>query len=600
LAQLYLKHTKLPFLIAIGLICFAGLTRWQTLSEDPIIQTDGQGYHAYLPAVFIYQDLQFDFVDSLNQIYYPEDKRAQFIVPSEEGNVNKYFVGTAIVQAPFFLVGCAVSWVLGVPVDGYAWSFQLMSGFAAIACLSLGLWFLGRLLLAMAFGRFATLATLPFIFFGTNLLHYTLYAPAMSHVYSFFTISAFLFFIHKAFSEQHGRSLLFAALAIGLTVLIRPINGLVMFGIPVLTSGVFGTVNGIEAFLSEKKALLSAIAIGLLVVMIQPFIYFLQTGSPIVWSYQEEGFNFSSPELMNVLFSYRKGLFVYCPILFLAVLGMVSGAVRETARYAWLMFFLFAVSWVIASWWMWFYGGSYGHRAFIEYYPFFAIGLARLLHRGWWIFRPMFFAFLGFALVGIQFVQTYQYHIDIIPFDNMNKTKYWNLFLRTGQDLRWYYPGYEGEDSYVGKDSVVVKHDMESERGWGNENQRTNQHSWDGKFSVAMGPTQDYGITFRQSVSELRLSPDVVRVGAWVKSNARCSNVAFVFAIEDSTGASYCWKSRALRPQFEGRNEWSWVEAVFKCGFPRDSTDRFILYPMKSDRSIVYFDNLEVSFITTQ
>jgi hypothetical protein len=587
-------------LVFFGLICFAGLTRWQTLSEDPIIQTDGQGYHAYLPAVFIYHDLQFGFVDSLNQTYYPEDKRAQFIVPSDEGNVNKYFVGTAIVQAPFFLVGCAVSWILGVPVDGYSWPFQLMSGVAAITCLSLGLWFLGRLLLAMGFGRFANLTTLLFISFGTNLLHYTLYAPAMSHVYSFLTISAFLFFIHKAFSEQHGRSLLFAAVAVGLTVLIRPINGLVVLGIPVVTSGLFGTVNGLETFLSEKKALLAAIAIGFLVVMIQPFIYFLQTGSPIVWSYQQEGFNFSSPELMNVLFSYRKGLFVYCPILFLAVLGMVSGAIKETARYAWLMFFLFVVSWVIASWWMWYYGGSYGHRAFIEYYPFFAIGLASLLHRGWWLFKPWLFALLGLALVGVQMVQTYQYSIDIIPFDSMGKTKYWNLFLRTGDDLRWYYSGYEEEEIYHGKDSVLIKHDMESELGWGNEDQRTTDVYHAGNYGCAMGPEQQYGITFRKPVSELSLPPDVVRVGAWVKSNSRSTGVTFICSIEDSTGASYFWKSRVLRPQFSWTGQWAWVEAVFKCGFPRDATDKFTIYPMKSDDATVYFDDLEVSFITTQ
>ena len=72
-----------------------GVTRWQNLSEEPLIQTDGQGYHAYLPAVFIYQDLQFSFVDSVVPNYYPKEKLANYVVTSEAGNVNKYFVGTA-------------------------------------------------------------------------------------------------------------------------------------------------------------------------------------------------------------------------------------------------------------------------------------------------------------------------------------------------------------------------------------------------------------------------------------------------------------------------------------------------------------------------
>lgn len=592
-----MKHTTLSVLIAIGLTIFMGLTRWQNLSEDPLIQTDGQGYHAYLPAVFIYHDLQFSFVDSVVPNYYPEGKRANFVVASEAGNVNKYFVGTAIVQAPFFLVGCAISWISGVPVDGYSWPFQFMSGIAAIVSLCLGVWFLGKLLLGLGFNRLVTNTTLVFIAFGTNLLYYTLYEPSMSHVYSFFTVSAFLFYGWKALTLQHGKSLMLAAAALALTVLVRPVNALVILGIPAITSGLFGLLSSFEAFLKEKKSLLAAVVISLVIVLIQPLIYFLQTGAPFVWSYQEEGFNFLSPELYNVLFSYRKGLFVYCPILLLAVLGMFSGLMKEKARYAWLVVALSVASWVIASWWMWYYGGCYGHRAFIEYYPLFAIGLAYLLQRGWWVFGPRLFALLGVALIGVQLVQTYQYKVNIIPFDNMTKTRYWNLFLRTGVDLQWYYLADAGQDEYVGIDSLLISYNLESEEGLGNEGQRTNEVAYQGEYGAVMNSEEMYGLTVRKQVSELSASPNVVRVSAMVNANSSTTDLSFVCALEDSSGASYFWKSRPLRVQFDGRNEWSQVTAVFKCGFPRDSTDRFTIYPMKSDGAIIYFDDLEVSFV---
>ena len=574
-----------------------GLTRWQQLTEDPLIQTDGQGYHAYLPAVFIYQDLQFSFVDSVVPNYYQEGKRANYVVTSEVGNVNKYFVGTAIVQAPFFLFGCVLSWVAGVPVDGYSWPFQLMSGIAAIFSLCLALWYLGKLLLGLGFNRQVTNATLVFIAFGTNLLYYTLYEPSMSHVYSFLTVSVFLFYSWKALTQQHGKSLIMAAVALGITVLIRPINGLVILGIPVITSGLFGTISGFETFIKERKHLLSASTIGLVIVLIQPLIYFLQTGAPFVWSYQEEGFNFLSPELYNVLFSYRKGLFVYCPILLLAVLGMFAGLREERARYAWLLVGLFLVSWVIASWWMWYYGGSYGHRAFIEYYPLFAIGLAYLLQRGWWFIGPRVFVLIGVGLIGVQLVQTYQYKSSIIPFDNMSKERYWNLFLRTGDDLQWYYLADDNQNKYVGIDSLFISHDLESERGWGNENQRTDKQAYQGNYGAVMNSDEMYGLTIRKSVSELNASPNLVRVSAMVNSNSSTTDLSFVCALEDSTGASYFWQSRPVRPQFDGRNEWSRVTAIFKCGFPRDTTDRFTIYPMKSDGATVYFDDVEVSFV---
>ena len=574
-----------------------GVTRWQNLSEEPLIQTDGQGYHAYLPAVFIYQDLQFSFVDSVVPNYYPKEKLANYVVTSEAGNVNKYFVGTAIVQAPFFLVGCAISWVAGAPVDGYSWPFQLISGIAAIFSLCLGLWYLGKLLVGLGFGLGVTNTTLVFIAFGTNLLYYTLYEPSMSHVYSFLTVSAFLFYSWTALTQQRGKALIMAAVALGITVLIRPINGLVILGIPAITSGLFGTLSGLETFIKEQKHLFYAIAIGLLIVLIQPLIYFLQTGAPFVWSYQEEGFNFFTPELYNVLFSYRKGLFIYCPILLLAVIGMFSGLSKEKARYAWLLVALSLVSWVVASWWMWYYGGCYGHRAFIEYYPLFAIGMAYVLQRGWWVFGPWIFALLGVGLIGIQLVQTYQYESNIIPFDNMSKARYWNLFLRTGDDLQWYYLADARQNKYLGIDSLFISHSLESEKGWGNERQRTNELAYQGEYSAIMNAEDKYGLTVRKNVSELSISPSLVRVSAMVNSNSATTNLSFVCALEDSSGTSYFWQSRPLRVQFDCREEWSRVSAVFKCGFPRNLTDRFTIYPMKSDGATVYFDDVEVSFV---
>lgn len=596
-----MKHTTLSILIAVGLTIFMGLTRWQNLAEAPLIQTDGQGYHAYLPAVFIYQDLQFTFVDSVVPNYYPPSKLANYVVPSEAGNVNKYFVGTSIVQAPFFLIGCVLCKIVSVPVDGYSWPFQLMSGFAAIFSLCLGLWYLGKLLVGLGFKQGVANITLGFIAFGTNVLYYTLYEPSMSHVYSFFTVSAFLFYGWKALTRQHGKSLVLAAIALGLTVLIRPINGLIILGVPATTSGLFGAVSGLETFIvKERKYLFSALVIGLSIVLIQPLIYLIQTGAPFVWSYQEEGFNFLSPELYNVLFSYRKGLFVYCPILLLSVLGMLVGLRKERARYTWLLVTLALVSWVIASWWMWYYGGCYGQRAFIEYYPLFAIGLAYLLQRGWWFIEPRVFVLMGVLLIGVQLVQTYQYKASIIPFDNMNKERYWNLFLRTGDDLKWYYLADANQNKYIGIDSLYLRHDLETEIGWGNENQRTNEQAFQGNFGAVMNSEEMYGLTVRKPVSYIKVSANVVRVSAMVKANSSTTDLSFVCALEDSSGASYFWQKRPLRPQFEGRNEWVRVTSIFKCGFSRDSTDRFTIYPMKSDDATVYFDNVEVSFITAR
>lgn len=590
---------KLVLIVFVGLLAFAGFTRWQSISEEPLIMTDGQGYYAYLPAIFLYQDLQFSFVDSLNQTYYKEDKRAKFIVPSDEGNVNKYFAGTAVLEAPFFLGGCALAAITGTPVDGYSWPFQLMIGLAAIVYLALGLYLLGSLLIGFGIKENAVLVTLLLIAFGTNLFYYTVYEPSMSHVFSFCTISAFLFFTWKTSRRMSVSSVALAAVALGLTVLIRPTNVIVVLGIPVITAGLSGTYALIKRLLENKRALVAAIVAFVVFVSVQPIIYVLQTGSIMVWSYEGEGFNFLAPEFYNVLLSYRKGLLVYAPVLALAFLGTTVGFTKNLGRYMWLAVFLFVATWVIASWWMWYYGGCFGHRAFIDHYPFFAIGIATVLHYGIGFIRPWVFSLLAMVFIPIQLIQTYQYNKHIITFDSMTKTKYWNLFLRTGDDLAWYYSGYEGQDSYKGLDSLVVKHDFETELGWGNEQQVVDDPIREGRIAK-MTSEDGYGPTFRKEVAEIGVPLNNVRISAYVNSNSRSSNIAFVCSLEDSTGAGYYWQKYPLRPQFDGTGNWSWTTALFRCGTPQQVTDKFVIYPMKSDGSTILIDDLEISFIQAE
>ena len=84
-----------------------------------------------------------------------------------------------------------------------------------------------------------------------------------------------------------------------------------------------------------------------------------------------------------MLFSVQKGLFFWSPLLLLACAGLAwLLAVRTSARafVAGGMVFLVLNTYLIASWWDWQFGGSFGHRGFTDSLPVFAIGLAGLLH----------------------------------------------------------------------------------------------------------------------------------------------------------------------------------------------------------------------------
>ena len=106
--------------------------------------------------------------------------------------------------------------------------------------------------------------------------------------------------------------------------------------------------------------------------------YYLQTGDFFVMTYEGETFDFKNPEIMNVLFSYRKGIFIYAPLLFLMVLFILLSTRFWFKR---IIFFItmFVFIYITSSWWCWWYGGSYGSRVMIEYYVVLAIFLGLII-----------------------------------------------------------------------------------------------------------------------------------------------------------------------------------------------------------------------------
>ena len=62
------KYTP-EIILFIYLLVFLGFKAPNTLSGH-MINGDGKGYYAYLPAIFIYKDLQFNFQEKIDYQYY--------------------------------------------------------------------------------------------------------------------------------------------------------------------------------------------------------------------------------------------------------------------------------------------------------------------------------------------------------------------------------------------------------------------------------------------------------------------------------------------------------------------------------------------------
>ena len=88
-------------------------------------------------------------------------------------------------------------------------------------------------------------------------------------------------------------------------------------------------------------------------------------------------------------------------------------------------------AWVIASWWDWQFGGSFGHRGFTDTLPVFAIGLAAFY--AWSARRTTTFlatsstAAFAIALSTFQMLQDWNH---VLPFSDTTWEQYRALFLR--------------------------------------------------------------------------------------------------------------------------------------------------------------------------
>jgi hypothetical protein len=101
------------------------------------------------------------------------------------------------------------------------------------------------------------------------------------------------------------------------------------------------------------------------------------SGDFFTYSYGNEGFKYwNSPKLINVLFSYQNGLFMYSPVLLFAMVGFyyLWKIAKDLAVISSSLFLL--ATYIFASWWAWWFGGAFGHRAFIEFLTLLAIPIA--------------------------------------------------------------------------------------------------------------------------------------------------------------------------------------------------------------------------------
>jgi len=404
---------------------------WGKKSWVGIVESDGKGYYAYLPAIFIYNDLNFGFFDEIEkEKYYDENLYYDYRSGAFGKVINKYYCGTALAELPFFLIAHSSAKLLGYDADGYSKIYPVFISIAALFYLFVGLLYLRYILGEYKISERNISITLIAAVFGTNLFYYTVGEAGMSHIYSFAFVSMFIYYSKKYFASLQNKYIPVIAILTGVILLIRPINILVLFVVP-FTAGSYNSLKeGFQTIFQNKLKLAFSVLITIAIVSVQLVIYKISTGHFFIDSYLEEGFNFMDPHVIDILFSYKKGLFLYTPMFLVSLTG--GYFLWKSSKYEFysLFGFLVLITYIFSSWWMWYYGGSFSSRVYVEYIPLFMILLAISIESIKSKSIKNLYLSLVVLLIVVCQIQTFQYRYFHIHWSEMNKEKYWDVFMR--------------------------------------------------------------------------------------------------------------------------------------------------------------------------
>ncbi len=420
------------------ILFFALLLRYFYGLPDRTIMADGIGYYDYLPALVHNQD-----INRHEQNYIPEHtlyKRIDSIgkeiyVVNDVYLVNKYPIGTAICLAPFFAVTYFYFICTHQQFTCYEYPFQLTVWVSALVFVFLALIYLRKLLLTYSVSLAVIRWMQILLLLATPLTRYAHLEASMSHVYSLAAVMITAYYARQFFQSPNGRAFVLTCMGFALIVLLRQVNGLVLLLLPFLAGSASNFSNGVLWLLKHVKVLLLGIALSALMLSIQCFFWWLQTGKFVIYSYTNERFYFNDPHFGEILFGFKKGLFIYTPVLLLTFIGLYYFVKNKQwyLLFTWLIPFMM-INYVLSSWWSWFYGCSYGLRAYIDYFPFFfiliALALTRLTYKFWLVL-------FGVITIPVNIIQTYQYKNYILHWIDMDWSKYKKVFLKTDPQ----YPG---------------------------------------------------------------------------------------------------------------------------------------------------------------
>jgi len=348
-------------------------------------------YFAYLHSVVFDGDLEFG---NEYRYFYDRDPeglegfKGTFLERREPGtgrHINFAPLGTALLWSPFYLLahlGVLLARALGASVaaDGYSLPYVAAVCYASALMAALGLLLIHDALRRHGgVGEPAATWAAAALWLGTPLLFYTTLGPGFSHAASVLAVSlvAWLALRLDAAAAPPLRDWALAGAAVGLAGLVREQDAL--YGI--LPGGVlvWRTLRSRDWGGGFARGLL-LLGAAVLVFSPQLLAYRAINGDYAPSRLVARKMTWWSPHFLEVMLSPGHGLFLWSPLLLVAVAGMGFALVRRRPprTLPLLAAALLSQVWINGAVESWSQAGAFGSRRFVGATVLFAFGLGAL------------------------------------------------------------------------------------------------------------------------------------------------------------------------------------------------------------------------------
>jgi len=365
----------LNLITAVALLLFLPMTAAKLMlgKGKALFVNDGFHYYAYTVSIALDRDLDFT-----NQYRFRKgigNQSVQGTVPLTGRPENPFAIGAGLIWLPvFFLVHLAILTlkVVGLPVTttGFEIYYQLPVYFGSFLVGLSGIWLIYLLLNHINEDEKIIGWTIAALLFGTTISHYAFLHCNFAHWVSSAAIALYLLMVfHLSHQPEKPIQWLLAGLTLGLATLIRWQS----VALVLLACGI------VWQLLQNRK--IWQLLTGVILYGIGTFFIFIPQllawhaiyGTWLTIPQGKDFMQWTSPQVLYVLFSLRHGLFTWSPILLLAMWGLLHRHPKVANSLRWSILLSLAAQIYINSVTKDFIG--FGLRRMTDYYPLFAIGL---------------------------------------------------------------------------------------------------------------------------------------------------------------------------------------------------------------------------------